>query len=560
MKKLFGLFICLLMVALCAAALAEIAIDETNFPDAAFRSEIADQFDKDGNKSLSDEEVAGITRIELNQKGILSLKGIEKFTELTELSCSRNNLSELDVTKNTKITNLDCSNNHLSSIDVSHNAELLSLHCSYNQIKELDLSKNKRLSWLDCRENQLKTLDLSHCPNSSWIFCNSNQLQTVTLGSLPEMERFCCDDNQLTSLDLSGAPLLNHINCDHNKLQALDFSACPVIKDLICNNNSLKTINLKGCTKLEQLYCEENSLTTLDVSDCPTLCGYLRDYKRKAAHGFNGGFHDLIGDSNNVQFSVDTGVTIIAGATTYEPVSFLISVTSGGNGTAECGIQIAETGEEVKLSSEANKGYHFKEWQVISGDVTVNNDKFIMGKADVELKAIFEADSETPSGDDEPGDIILSKSKLTIKNGKAETVIASLSNPDDSIVKVKSSDKKVVKVKCSGDKITITPYKKAGKATVTVKTAKGAEAKLTVTVKEGWELNEKSITLKKGEKFKIKVSAFPSSIKAKNFESSKPKVAKVDKKGKITAKKKGKTTITVTLSNGKELKLKVTVK
>ena len=88
----------------------------------------------------------------------------------------------------------------------------------------------------------------------------------------------------------------------------------------------------------------------------------------------------------------------------------------------------------------------------------------------------------------------------------------------------------------------------------------GAEAKLTVTVKKGWSLSENKITMKKGEKFKIKLSAVPSSIKIKKCESNKPKVAKVDKKGKITAKKKGKATITVTLSNGKKLKLKVTVK
>ena len=81
-----------------------------------------------------------------------------------------------------------------------------------------------------------------------------------------------------------------------------------------------------------------------------------------------------------------------------------------------------------------------------------------------------------------------------------------------------------------------------------------------MTVKEGWELNEKSITLKKGEKFKIKLSAIPSSIKIKNCESSNSKVAKVDKKGNIKAKKKGKATIKVTLSNGKTLKIKVKVK
>ena len=158
-----------------------------------------------------------------------------------------------------------------------------------------------------------------------------------------------------------------------------------------------------------------------------------------------------------------------------------------------------------------------------------------------------------------PATVELSKTKLTFKNSTPQKVTATFSDKNDSIVKVKSSSSKIAKVKYSGNEITVTPAKKTGKATITVETAKGAKKKLTVTVKEGASLNEKSITLKKGEKFKIKVSAFPSSIKAKEFKSNKPKVAKVDKKGRVTAKKKGKATITVTLSNGKKLKLKVTV-
>ena len=159
-----------------------------------------------------------------------------------------------------------------------------------------------------------------------------------------------------------------------------------------------------------------------------------------------------------------------------------------------------------------------------------------------------------------PATIKLSKSKLTIKGTKPGIVTAELSDPNDTIATVNSSDTKVAKAKCSGNEITITPNKKAGKATITVTTEMGAEAKLTVTVKEFCELNAKSIILKKGDKFKIKLSAVPTSIKIKNCESSKPKVAKVDKKGNINAKKKGKATIIVTLSNGEELKLKVTVK
>lgn len=166
----------------------------------------------------------------------------------------------------------------------------------------------------------------------------------------------------------------------------------------------------------------------------------------------------------------------------------------------------------------------------------------------------------TESDEDITAYLILSKTDLTIKGAKQKTVRVTLTNPKDYIIGVKSNNTKVAKATFSGNDIIITPTKKKGEARITVLSALGGDEDIYVTVKEGWELNEKSITLKKGEKFKIKLSAIPSSIKIKNCESSNSKVAKVDKKGNIKAKKKGKATIKVTLSNGKTLKIKVKVK
>ena len=166
-----------------------------------------------------------------------------------------------------------------------------------------------------------------------------------------------------------------------------------------------------------------------------------------------------------------------------------------------------------------------------------------------------------PQPEPEPASsVTLSKTSLSLKGVKTGTVTATLSNPADSIASVKSSNSKVASVKFSGNEIRVTSAKQKGKATVTVTTAKGATAQIAVTVKEGWALNEKKVTLKKGKTFKIKVLAIPATVKAKSYKSDKPGVATVDGSGKVKAVQKGKATITVTLSNLKTLKLKVTVK
>lgn len=74
-------------------------------------------------------------------------------------------------------------------------------------------------------------------------------------------------------------------------------------------------------------------------------------------------------------------------------------------------------------------------------------------------------------------------------------------------------------------------------------------------------LNKKKLTLGAGEKFTLKVSVTPSAATDKlTWKSSKSSVATISQSGKLTAKKAGKTTITVMSSNGKKATCQVTVK
>ncbi len=75
------------------------------------------------------------------------------------------------------------------------------------------------------------------------------------------------------------------------------------------------------------------------------------------------------------------------------PVEYAIIVTTDGNGTASANTSTASTGTEITLTAAPNAGYHFKEWQVISGGVTIANNKFAMPDGSVMIKAIFEQDA-----------------------------------------------------------------------------------------------------------------------------------------------------------------------
>ena len=65
----------------------------------------------------------------------------KNLPELTTITCSYNDLTNIDVTQNTKLRILYCYNNaNLASIDLKNNSALFSLKCKNTKITTLDLS------------------------------------------------------------------------------------------------------------------------------------------------------------------------------------------------------------------------------------------------------------------------------------------------------------------------------------------------------------------------------------------------------------------------------------
>lgn len=126
----------------------------------------------------------------------------------------------------------------------------------------------------------------------------------------------------------------------------------------------------------------------------------------------------------------------------------------------------------------------------------------------------------------------------------------------------KSSNPKVAKVDSKGNVTTVSKGTCIITATSTVDSKVKATCKVTVVQKVvSVKLSAKSKTIKKGKSFTLKATVLPTNanIKSVTFTSTNKKVATVNSKGKVTAKKSGKTTIIVTTKDGKK-RAKCTVK
>ena len=262
----------LLAALLPAAAQAEgVTIDETNFPDAAFRGYVTSNFDSDKDGVLSSGEIGKVDSIFLNVSTtgskITSLKGIEYFTALTELYCANNELTELDVTQNTKLTELRCSNNELTELDVSKNTALTNLDCYNTALTALDVTQNTALTNLDCSRNALTELDVSKNTKLTYLICQNTALTELDVMQNTALTNLDCSHNELTELDVSQNTALTNLACHHTALTELDVSKNTELEQLWCNdNNELTALDVTKNTALTRLYCNNNALTALDLS------------------------------------------------------------------------------------------------------------------------------------------------------------------------------------------------------------------------------------------------------------------------------------------------------
>lgn len=161
-----------------------------------------------------------------------------KNTALTYFSCSKNNLTALDVSKNVALAHLSChSNNNLTALDVSKNIALTELHCFNNNMTVLDVSKNIALIILSCFNNNLTELDVS---------------RNVALRDLH------CSHNNLTILDVSKNRALTSLQCYNNNLTVLDVSKNIALITFYCICNNLTVLDVSKNVALKYFYCYDN--------------------------------------------------------------------------------------------------------------------------------------------------------------------------------------------------------------------------------------------------------------------------------------------------------------
>ena len=124
-------------------------------------------------------------------------------------------------------------------------------------------------------------------------------------------------------------------------------------------------------------------------------CGFTAPADQEFKAWEIGGAEYKVGDSYTVDR--DTEIKALWENSVITPTTYTVTVGNDGNGTGTASPSTAAAGTTITLTATPKTGYHFKEWEVISGGVTIKDDKFLMPNDNVEVKAIFEKDAPAPT-------------------------------------------------------------------------------------------------------------------------------------------------------------------
>ncbi len=286
-------------------------------PDDNFEQYLIDYGYDSGflNDSVPTTSIENITLLNIANRNIADLTGIEEFKAIEKLYCYYNQITNINLSTNTSLQYLDCSRNQITTLELGTNALLTSLHCSYNEIIDLDVSSNTFLTYLNGENNQLTSLNVRNGNNSNLtiyvrsnpnLFCiqvddaetsytysnwdkNGYTAYSEDCSTYVMEMTYVPDDNfeqalidmgydfgsindsvPTAAIKTAGSLNLNYKNIS-NLTGIEDFTN---LTYLSCYSNQLTELNLESNILLEILNCSNNNLIDLNLSSNSSLTNF----------------------------------------------------------------------------------------------------------------------------------------------------------------------------------------------------------------------------------------------------------------------------------------------
>jgi len=207
----------------------------------------------DYRKVITQRQVKATQELTLTEGKISSLKGIEEFTNLTNLDLSSNNFSNEQLQYLENLTNLEVlrlDSNNLSDLKAIANlTKLRELSLNNNQIEDISILANlTQLESLSLNYNSVSAIEVvKKLTNLKEIYLDGNKISGLgAIATLTKLEILSGNDNEIATLD----------DFIHNLSQ---------LRYLSLRNNQIKAEKMRPLVKLTQL--QEVHLDGNQISD-----------------------------------------------------------------------------------------------------------------------------------------------------------------------------------------------------------------------------------------------------------------------------------------------------
>ena len=318
------------------AATQDVKLDSKNFPDAVFR-EYLDEFDLNSDRILSSVERNFVNKINIVDKELQSLKGLEYFPELVTLKCEADAINYVDLSGNQKLQSIYLKGYVSNTISFSNNTQLQELQIESDNLTGLDVSKNTALVRLAIKGTKIQSLNLDNNTKLKRLEIEEGELQEISLKKNSELNSIWMRNVALKELDLSKNTKLMGVVIQRSQLSNVKLNSDDLESFWLTYSPNMKTLDLGNCRVLRNYYNTGKKTTTSSHIE----------------YGFEDSFGELALDPN---IKVINNVVIKVAA--YDLQS---GVTNGKGGTVTGG-GTYNTGDLVTIKAKANTNdnYVFK--------------------------------------------------------------------------------------------------------------------------------------------------------------------------------------------------------
>ncbi|MBW2938881.1 hypothetical protein KXJ69_12255 [Aureisphaera sp. CAU 1614] len=207
-------------------------------PDDGFEQALIDQGYDDllDNKVLT-ENIIGITELDISNRTIFNLRGIQGFRALEKLNCDNTFITSLKLSNNLNLKEISSFGGYrIDDLDISKNTKLRKLLLGGVDLFNLDLTNNPDLievevSW------EVGNIDVTNCPLLTTLNIASNILRELDVSQNLELQTLRCWSCRVPEYDLTNNLKLKKLDVAFNYFTYLDVSQNLNLEEVITYNN-----------------------------------------------------------------------------------------------------------------------------------------------------------------------------------------------------------------------------------------------------------------------------------------------------------------------------------